>query len=299
MNAPGQVISRSDRQQAERFTLGLRETNLRLHTTELFSAVIREHVQGWSIDTRPEGSPLFARVEVPLPVDHLVSYARELVLLLCDHVSEKFHNINGLVSDPAESPKSISALTNLTLSGSGAAVAEFSRRQGLPLEILAFFAVYLVRPIRQAAADLAADQGRFKDWPYGYCPVCGLWSRMGQIDAKEGGMQLWCIGCDHGWRFPRLRCPFCMEKDQIKLGYLQVDSSDKFRAYSCDSCRRYLKTIVVPENTMVDLDAEYLASSAVDITAAFEGYIQDFVGYAAFDMQDNPASQAYRQRAMM
>jgi FdhE protein len=168
----------------------------------------------------------------------------------------------------------------------------------IELEHLAFFANYLVRPIRGAVAAITTEQGLATGWQYGYCPVCGLWARMGHIDSHEGGRTLWCLGCGFSWQFPRLSCPFCLERRPEQLGFLRVDETDRFRVYTCDSCRRYLKTVVAPQNETVAFDVEYLSSSAYDVTASFEKYIQDFVGFAAFDMKENAASKAYRQRAL-
>lgn len=294
----GQVASIADRQKAKLFAGQFRELIDSSWTEESLGSVLSQSFPHGHDGAPINGVSVFAQFDFPSNNDVNRHYANNLIALFCEHISEKFHTLNPLVSDRATSSHSLTTLMNITLHGSGARLAEFSRHHGLPLELLTFFAVYLSRPIRQAVARKASDAGTFREWQLGYCPVCGVWARMGQIGSKEGRMQLWCIGCDHTWSFPRLHCPFCLEGDPAKLGYLKIDERDLYRAYSCDSCRRYLKTIVTSEADSVNFDAEYLSSSAVDVMASFEGYIQDFVGYAAFDMQNNAASQAYRQKAM-
>ena len=47
----------------------------------------------------------------------------------------------------------------------------------------------------------------------------------------------------------------------------------------------------------IDFEAEYLLTTSLDLTASFENYIQDFIGFAAFDLQDNAAAQRYLAKA--
>jgi formate dehydrogenase maturation protein FdhE len=123
---------------------------------------------------------------------------------------------------------------------------------------------------------------------------------MAHINSESGNRTLWCIGCETTWNFARLECPFCLEYDQGKLGYLKLASTEKFRLYTCDTCHRYLKTVI--DNSIVHshetrFEAEYLATSTLDTTASFENYIHDFVGFTAFDLQDNAAARRYVAKA--
>jgi hypothetical protein len=297
MFATEQIVSVADRRKAATFA------------SQVDSHVIRTYANTWGENCfdrvhskssellESRHIPIISCVDSPPDPKMMRDYACDLLALMCRHISEKFHNLNGLVyGDPADG--SIVTLVDLTLRGAGSALAGLCSQRALPIDLTAFFATYLTRPFREKLSQLSAAQRVFDEWPLGYCPVCGLWTRMGHITEVGGQLKIWCIGCDQTWKFPRLRCPFCQERDPANLGYLKIDGSERFRAYTCESCRRYFKTISGPDAEGIDFDTEYLSSSGVDLAAGFEGYIQDFVGYAAFDMQDNAASRTYRRKAM-
>lgn len=242
---------------------------------------------------------LLSGVQPTINKDLLVAFAHELCNLLRDHISEKFHKFIPQTEAGSQTGDWLLSLVEQTLRGKGEYLSIVGRELGVPLDRLAFFAVYLTRPLRQAVAP--TDMSTFDAWQLGYCPVCGLWPRMAWIDAEDNRRHLWCIGCETVWAFPRLRCPFCLEDDQSKLGYLKIADAERYRIYTCESCRRYLKTVIDHGATEISdggFDAQYLLTSSLDVTAVFEKYIQDFVGFAAFDLRDNMAARRYREKAM-
>lgn len=244
------------------------------------------------------GTVLLSRVQPTINRDLLVAYARELAGLLQSRISETFHKIITITQAGSHAEDWLVSLAEQMLKGKGEFLSIISREHGVPLDRLAFFAVYLTRPLRQAVVP--NDMSAFDAWQFGYCPVCGLWPRMARIDSDDNRRHLWCIGCETIWAFPRLRCPFCLENDHGKLGYLKIADTDRYRIYTCDSCHRYLKTVIdlgATESSDGGFDAQYLLTSSLDVTAVFEKYIQDFVGFAAFDLQDNSAAKRYREKA--
>ena len=69
---------------------------------------------------------------------------------------------------------------------------------------------------------------------------------MGEFDEADGRRRLACGLCGTRWRFPRLECPFCRNRDQKKLGFLAVESpglAPGYRVDVCEKCKRYVKTV--------------------------------------------------------
>lgn len=77
----------------------------------------------------------------------------------------------------------------------------------------------------------------------GRCPVCGAEPFMAEFDSEDGRRLLACGLCGTEWRFARMKCPFCGNEDQRKLGYLEIEDLEGYRAYVCESCKRYVKTV--------------------------------------------------------
>ena len=77
----------------------------------------------------------------------------------------------------------------------------------------------------------------------GCCPVCGGEPFMAEFDKDDGRRRLQCGPCRTRWRFPRLKCPFCANEDQGKLGFLEVEGLESYRADTCDACGRYIKAL--------------------------------------------------------
>lgn len=288
-------MSDIDRQRAQEFCRIYQEQKDRFLLSGLAKCEASAHDCLHMLDN---GKVVLSGVQPTIDRGLLVAFARELTDLLRTYISEDFHKIIPQTEVESHREDWLLSLVEQTLKGKGEYLSIISRELGVPLDRLAFFAVYLTRPLRQVAAP--ADMSTSDTWQFGYCPVCGLWPRMARINAEDNRRYLWCIGCETTWGFSRLRCPFCLEDDQSKLGYLKIADTERYRIYTCDSCHRYLKTVIdqgakeIPDG---GFDAQYLLTSALDVTAVFEKYIQDFVGFAAFDLQDNSAAKRYRERA--
>jgi formate dehydrogenase accessory protein FdhE len=150
-------------------------------------------------------------------------------------------------------------------------------------DALQFFSIYLARPFREEAARRLWNQTQAAFWQNGYCPVCGHSPVLGRLIGTPGQRQLWCCCCNTSWSFPRIGCPFCKNQSQEQLGYLTVNEFAAGRIYVCDKCRRYLKTVVCPEESGPDdwdHDRDYFSTVVLDSVARQEGYIAEPVWLA-------------------
>lgn len=81
-----------------------------------------------------------------------------------------------------------------------------------------------------------------ENWRRGYCPICGGNPDIALLKGENGARWLVCSRCDAEWLFQRLECPYCGNKNMDKLGYY-TDDEGLFRLYTCEECKRYLKTL--------------------------------------------------------
>jgi FdhE protein len=87
-------------------------------------------------------------------------------------------------------------------------------------------------------------------WDHGYCPVCGAWPALAEARGLERERRLRCVRCGGDWRTEWLRCPFCGNRDHLRLGALSPeDTLETRRAETCAVCRRYVKTVTTLEAT--------------------------------------------------
>jgi len=109
-------------------------------------------------------------------------------------------------------------------------------------------------------------------WYRAHCPICGGAPDFAALEKESGARRLLCARCDFEWTFHRARCPFCNEEAPGKLGYFPSPDG-VYRLYTCENCKRYLKTIDRRELAReVHLPAERVLTIAMDVAAQQAGY---------------------------
>ncbi len=247
-----------------------------------------------------QGFPVLKDLSFDLNYSTVHSFGEQLEQLLVESISDSFRNIVSDFDVPVAPSNPISVFLHRILAGDGAYLVALSKTHERSLDELAFWAVFLARPIRQLARERYLAKFDSSDWHLGFCPVCGLWPCMARLDSESGRRNLWCVGCGGHWHFPRMVCPFCLENDQTKLGFITVEDWEGYRIQTCESCRRYLKTRDERQTDAIKADSpevEYLATSTLDAAAAQEKYVRNFVGSAAFDKKDSEAARKYKSKA--
>lgn len=111
------------------------------------------------------------------------------------------------------------------------------------------------------------------DWEHGLCPVCGGAPAVAYMEGEGGKRYLVCHRCETRWRFARVMCPFCGNKDHENLGFFTVEGGqDNLRVDFCDNCKGYIKTWDVRENENHHPEMEDLITARYDLAAEGEGY---------------------------
>ena len=164
-------------------------------------------------------------------------------------------------------------LLRLALGQEHGRLAAAAQQWQLAPEALAALLRFLLAPITRAYAAAFAQLFDYQQWRRGYCPVCGDWPVLGQLQGRDKVRTLACGRCGTAWRHARLRCVWCGNTEKEDLGYLYDPDRPRLRADICDRCHGYVKTITTfdplqPEMLLVH-DLETLA---LDQMAAAQGY---------------------------
>jgi FdhE protein len=128
--------------------------------------------------------------------------------------------------------------------------------------------------LAQVAAELETLR-RQVAWDHGMCPVCGSWPLLGEFRGLEQTRILRCGLCACEWPWPRLRCPYCDNRDHRLLGYLQIEGEEsRHRVATCDACRGYVKmTCTLSALSPPQLLVADVATLHLDLAAAERGFL--------------------------
>ena len=106
----------------------------------------------------------------------------------------------------------------------------------------------------------------------GSCPFCLSCARIG-LDFETSRI-LVCSLCSHQWAFPRLRCPFCGNKDHTTLGYFETEDISGARVYYCSECKHYIKVIDTRIREIFDAETGDVLTLFLDDLARQEGFLE-------------------------
>jgi len=219
---------------------------------------------------RRAGFPLFARED--LPADFAA--AATLLTRFFKHLSETGREDQaGLRRALEQSKKDLQwndRALKAILREDEKVLTEMAEQVGLDPAVLLFLGKTALRPSLLALRPLLEEGIEEKSWDKGYCPLCGSQPDMACF-TKTGKRQLYCELCGQQWAFARIACPFCNNREQEDLGYLEAEEG--LRVYFCNSCSRYLKTIdgrIFEE--VAPLELESLATLHLDLIARQNGY---------------------------
>jgi formate dehydrogenase maturation protein FdhE len=142
-----------------------------------------------------------------------------------------------------------------------------------------FFAKAILQPYGQWLADAGATPvDRALPRRDNRCPHCGGTPQLSILEsaggslADGGGRQLLCATCLTPWSFRRVRCPYCGEGDERKLGYFQSPPFDHLRVDACDNCHHYVKTVDLGRLGLAVPLVDEVAGAPLDLWAREHGY---------------------------
>ncbi len=146
----------------------------------------------------------------------------------------------------------------------------------LAIEEFLFILFKVYKPFLIALRESYFTKPDKEEWMEGTCPFCGYLPDMSKIvESKENRRVLHCALCENEWEFPRLVCASCGCNEQSKNGFFEHEDNKNYRAYYCDECRHYIKSVRIPklsEETSFDLTVEDIITGFIDAAMIEKGY---------------------------
>ena len=102
------------------------------------------------------------------------------------------------------------------------------------------------------------------------CPVCGALPVAGVVEGIGRRRFLSCALCASAWHVPRLQCVAC--GTDAELAYLHAEGDPGVKAEACSRCRTYVKLFDEEHRPGVEPTADDLATLALDLVLAEEGW---------------------------
>jgi FdhE protein len=194
--------------------------------------------------------------------------ARRWVRALFDAAAEAGTGTS-LAASRAGGAESI-ALLETSLRQDAPGLAGLARTHGWAPEAFHAVAALAALPLLQALGRRWARHVP-SGWRGGCCPLCGAWPTLAEVRGIERSRRLRCARCGSDWAIEPLRCVYCDNRDQARLGRLvEEGGSERRQVDTCAACRGYLKTlatlqagpgsdVILDDLTTVDLDVAALA----------------------------------------
>lgn len=157
-------------------------------------------------------------------------------------------------------------------------VGSLSRRLEVSADALLFFGRTLAAPfVAEAARHLGQPSDSAADTvgESGWCGVCGSPPGFARLRQDDGKRILCCSLCGESWLFKRLECPYCANRDDEGLRFLRVTADDPRWIETCETCKRYIKTVderKLPAGPQIIPLVEETATLHLDLLAEKEGY---------------------------
>ena len=134
--------------------------------------------------------------------------------------------------------------------GEAEGLEQAAKTANVPPEVLLTALRAAYGPCISALRPKLAGQSSVVLWRKCFCPICGSDPDIGTLELhpEEGDFvvstsgQAWlhCPQCEQHWRFTRVLCPACGNKENDKLVRLSLPETPNEHIYACDACRRYL-----------------------------------------------------------
>jgi FdhE protein len=170
--------------------------------------------------------------------------------------------------------RSLEELARAALAGAWEPFVSLASILDLDEYALVSVADYAARPPLVAAAGRVGHLLTSYDRASSHCPICGSPPLLAELSGKEAARSLRCGRCGARWRYPRLACAWCGERDHRALSALHGEGEAGVRqADCCNRCRGYLKAVsVLDPLDYVSLLKTDLETAGLDLVAVDRGY---------------------------
>jgi FdhE protein len=221
------------------------------------------------------GKPLVSWKDIPLEEAHLKELFQEICKIIKKQDKNKAEEIQKLIDAESDGKLKLITLIEKLFFQDSTYFHSLTGELKVDEQLLLFLALHLARPFFEAVAEKLNNKVVDKLWIKNYCPVCGSGAQIAKLEKEVGKRKLYCLLCGSEWEFYRLICPFCNNKDQKDLKFLEEEGSS-YRIDVCDQCKRYIKTLDERkgggDTGKAIPSVEDLATMYLDVVAEKEGY---------------------------
>ncbi len=190
-----------------------------------------------------EGKPLIEIFGIPTIKQELwEDLMKEIISVVKEHRQELIDDLNKVLSALDKRAFDIKELAISSLKGKEDYARGVAAGLDVDLDLIKALALWTIQPVLKSLKEISSDEIDVKSWYRGYCPICGSYTRTGYMSGEGRKLTLKCEICGMEWPFRRLKCPFCGNEDEKKLGFYSLESN-KFRLYVCEKCGEYWKVV--------------------------------------------------------
>jgi len=232
------------------------------------------NLQEYNNSFRPDQFPVLDYDAIVL-TDGTKSLLSDLLIKLTDLISKLNPGM-----DFSELKKNFTAEAEGLLKGFLRQDFDYLEKKGmenrLAIDEFIFVVHNVFKPLMSGLKKASDKKPDREDWMESTCPFCGYLPDMSKIvESKENQRHLHCAICENEWEFPRLVCPACGCNEQSKHGFFEYEENNIYRAYYCDECRHYIKSVRIPklkEESSFDLAVEDVITNYLDAGMIEKGY---------------------------
>ena len=229
------------------------------------------------------GEPLLAGREMSGLHGCFVDAAQKLLPVIARLFPHIGAYVIALRSALATQPKLGAQILEAALAEDLRALQSTADQVSIPVGTLSFIVLEVVKPCLRQVAEHVGHLADDDLWCKGYCPVCGAGPDFGLLKekrdpsefliSKAGRLWLHCSLCGHVWRFVRLVCPSCGQKDHEQLEVLTAEGRVHERIHGCRSCHHYVLAIdQVDRRDKFHPELAPLGLIPLDVLAQGKGY---------------------------
>jgi FdhE protein len=225
-----------------------------------------------------EGFPLINCDQLKVKVGPLRAHLKDICNLLAEYETSEPGPVASFCKSENFKRLDLKTFVRRTVSQNGDYLKQLSGKTGVDENTLRFMGVTLARPLFELAAAQVKNGINENEnvWWKNYCPVCGSEPFMAWIRKADNMRFLGCSLCGTEWKFDRVTCPYCNNKDHERLKFFYFHEGSPHRLYVCDACKRYIKCIDQRKTEVgqeINLSVEDMVTLYLDTLAREKGYV--------------------------
>ncbi len=224
----------------------------------------------WKELLSKEGFPLLERKDFPVDIESSITLFRRLCKIgktANPYMSKNVKRIEDAIEQKRIEPRKL-----FLDSPKEEDIEKILNELEIDKKIFLFFLKESMRPSIEEGVRSLLKEVNGERWLKNFCPICGSLPLLSLLKEEAGKRYLFCSYCGYEWRFDRLACPFCENREQDSLQYFFEEGEENYRINTCEKCKQYIKTIDIRAKELIDPVLEDIATLHLDIIASQKGY---------------------------